>query len=56
MAKKPKDKKTLVYEAAVCWAKQRIKYRRAEHLGKATSRAALCRRADELSELVLSDR
>jgi hypothetical protein len=51
-----KDKKTLVYEAAVKWAKQRKRFRMAESLGKARSRAALCDRADELSLLVIGQK
>ena len=44
---------TEVEKAALDWAKQRAKYLCAASLGKANARAALQRKADKLSYLVL---
>lgn len=41
----------ILADAVISWAKARERFRRSQPLGMASSRAALCRRADELAKL-----
>ncbi len=40
-------------KAAIAWAEQRDRYFKSSGLGKASCRAALCRKADKLSNLAM---